>query len=433
VKHRSKVIPLAIVGVLGIFMVIFSATQLGGSPSDITGQVIANACEDTDGGSDYLVKGDTSGLNGPPFSMSTKYVERTDECSLESEYVLIEYYCLDDIVASQSVNCELIDESQEGDIYTCEDGACVIVGGGAEPDPTKPEFEWDELTPTGYMVGDASLGASFAIFADPGKGSLTLKWADIISAAPPIGLVYKYINVDTTLTSYDLASEPTIYFEVLDNWMLDNFVAASQIELQRLSYGEWTPLLTTEVSTLQQTSLTGTYFTAATPGFSYFAITVPVYEINDTPLVLDGPECGDGIVDYSEDCEEGDDLTCADYLGNPSCTGLVTCSYCNWDSYDCYCACDTTTQPQPGEWLECEEGEQVRSIYSCDTTSGEWEASEETQECSGSNLMWILIIAGTILVVGGIVFALFFYFRAKSGPAVAPVVKPALKPAKPQL
>lgn len=85
------------------------------------------------------------------------------------------------------------------------------------------------------------------------------------AAQKPEGEVFQYMNIEKiniTISRVDLE------FFVTKKWVSDNSINVSTIALSRLS-GNWTRLATAETGE----DFSNFYFSSATPGFSYFAIT----------------------------------------------------------------------------------------------------------------------------------------------------------------
>jgi len=99
-----------------------------------------------------------------------------------------------------------------------------------------------------------------------------LKNTSTFSNSAASGTVYKNINIWVGKTGYateENIKDPTIGFRVDREWLLDNDIDQSSVELQRYSEGTWNKL-STEMSDSDENYL---YFEAKTPGFSPFAIT----------------------------------------------------------------------------------------------------------------------------------------------------------------
>jgi PGF-pre-PGF domain-containing protein len=86
-----------------------------------------------------------------------------------------------------------------------------------------------------------------------------------------------------TLDNTEGLEKAKIKFKITKEWMTNNNYNTEDITLQRLVDGEWTELETT----YQNDTTTHNYFTAITPGFSYFAITA---QPGTTPTEEETPE-----------------------------------------------------------------------------------------------------------------------------------------------
>lgn len=87
-------------------------------------------------------------------------------------------------------------------------------------------------------------------------------------SADPSGAVYQYISITKENISDSQITSATIEFRVNKTWMSANGIPDAGVTLNRYSGGAWTALSTTPTQTDAQYS----YFSAASPGFSYFAI-----------------------------------------------------------------------------------------------------------------------------------------------------------------
>ena len=81
------------------------------------------------------------------------------------------------------------------------------------------------------------------------------------------GKVYKYIEISHDIAEPQIAAA-TIYFDVDKSWLSANNIDIDKVALNRYSGGKWTKLITSKSS---ETSDKASY-SAATPGFSVFAI-----------------------------------------------------------------------------------------------------------------------------------------------------------------
>lgn len=98
------------------------------------------------------------------------------------------------------------------------------------------------------------------------------------TGAPDLQKVYNYFNVvKENLNDQDISSAK-IKFKVQKSWMTSNGVDASSVALFRYSGGSWNQLTTTKLSE----DSNYTYFEAATPGFSYFAISLKTSQATTT-------------------------------------------------------------------------------------------------------------------------------------------------------
>ncbi|MCF7872447.1 tandem-95 repeat protein [Candidatus Woesearchaeota archaeon] len=113
------------------------------------------------------------------------------------------------------------------------------------------------------------------------------------------GNVYKYVSIDKQNMDNEDFNSALINFKVAKTWLSSNKLKTSEIALYRLT-DTWSELPTTFVSQDGDYA----YYTAETPGFSYFAVSIkgetpgttkPVVAINETAPFTD--EIIDGLVD----------------------------------------------------------------------------------------------------------------------------------------
>ncbi|QLC49417.1 PGF-pre-PGF domain-containing protein [Methanolobus zinderi] len=126
-----------------------------------------------------------------------------------------------------------------------------------------------------------------------------LKNTSTFSNSVASGTVYKNINIWVGKTGYateENIRDPVIGFRVDREWLLENDIDQSSLELQRYSGGVWNKL-STELCGSDEEYL---YFEAKTPGFSPFAITGMSTEIQTENIV-------DGTVLMEEEIETNED------------------------------------------------------------------------------------------------------------------------------
>jgi len=82
------------------------------------------------------------------------------------------------------------------------------------------------------------------------------------------GKVYRYIKIDTTNLNGSNIQTATIEFQVEKSWLTQSNIDPSTVSLYRFSGGVWNKLTTTKTSE----DANFVYYSATTPGFSYFAI-----------------------------------------------------------------------------------------------------------------------------------------------------------------
>ena len=105
-----------------------------------------------------------------------------------------------------------------------------------------------------------------------------------VSALPSgMGLVSYYLKIEATAQQVE---DATIEFKVSKLWVRANNIDATTVRLLRYSNGAWSELSTSQISDDEN----NIYFSAATPGFSVFAVTAmaqtSTQPSSDLPLLL---------------------------------------------------------------------------------------------------------------------------------------------------
>lgn len=134
--------------------------------------------------------------------------------------------------------------------------------------------------------------------------------ADVQNALNTVlsGKVYKYMTIDPKkFSNDDIDGTATVNFKVPSSWLSANGLGTDNVALFRYAGGTWTELETSYVNG----DGTNEYFTAVTPGFSYFAIG----ERGSQPVAVVAEE---GEV-AGEAAEEGEPEEAA----GPSSTGVI--------------------------------------------------------------------------------------------------------------
>ncbi len=96
------------------------------------------------------------------------------------------------------------------------------------------------------------------------------------------GAVYKTLQISERNVEKALKGTATISFKVEKTWLTDNKLSPEEVALHRYSDGQWKELATTKAS--EDDSYV--YYTAQTPGFSYFVI---AKKIGAVPAVVKKP------------------------------------------------------------------------------------------------------------------------------------------------
>ena len=129
-----------------------------------------------------------------------------------------------------------------------------------------------------------------------------LKNTSTFSNSAASGTVYKNINIWVGKTGYatkENIKDPAIGFRIDREWLLDNDIDQSSVELQRYSEGAWNKL-STEMSGSDEDYV---YFEAKTPGFSPFAITGMSTE-TQTGTTVEGTVLMEEEIETNEDSLE---------------------------------------------------------------------------------------------------------------------------------
>jgi uncharacterized protein YfdQ (DUF2303 family) len=93
--------------------------------------------------------------------------------------------------------------------------------------------------------------------------------------------MFKALEIDITNLNSSAIAYANITFQVDKNWLNNNSLDKNKVQLERYTTS-WTPLTTT----LDSEDDNYYYFTATTPGFSYFAITTEKTNESQTNWIL---------------------------------------------------------------------------------------------------------------------------------------------------
>ncbi len=128
--------------------------------------------------------------------------------------------------------------------------------------PTKFDFSGDAAIPVQSIMVTTNKGLSDA------EITVTSYDSTPSGVTPVQGRAFRYLSLDeSVLTNADLSSA-NISFRVEKGWLANNSLTPGEISLMHYVNGTWVKLDTA----LESSDAGYYYFTAATPGFSYFAI-----------------------------------------------------------------------------------------------------------------------------------------------------------------
>ena len=136
------------------------------------------------------------------------------------------------------------------------------------------------------------------ITKEPGKPASIVKTLN--------GEVFKYIRFDNINLSNSNMDKAVLNFQVEKVWMRSKNLSNGQIAIFRYdeSGQKWTELQTTYTGE----DAINAFFTAETPGFSYFAVSTTGAAIEP----VTGPVCGNSVVESGETCSScPSDVKCA--------------------------------------------------------------------------------------------------------------------------
>jgi len=134
------------------------------------------------------------------------------------------------------------------------------------PDSAKVISE-AELSPTGTMLTEIKIQVKERVIApELSVQKYDSKPADTTTGVP--GEVYRYMFISSTNLEDSNIQSANIKFKVGKDWLVENNLDASSVALYRYAGGAWSKLDTAKSG---EDGLYD-YYEAATPGFSYFAI-----------------------------------------------------------------------------------------------------------------------------------------------------------------
>jgi len=192
-------------------------------------------------------------------------------------------------------------------------------GGGGGSTTTNPSTSqsWDKITPGGTSImkvvtddfGVKEISINVINQANNVKIVIEKLAGKPASVTQTIeGKVYKYLNIKlTNLDNANIKGMVTVKFQVTQGWLLSNGVKADNIVLKRYANGVWNDLKTILLSTDTKNA----YYSAETPGFSYFAIgeksvapPAPAQPPAETPAAEETPPAEEPAAEETPPAEE---------------------------------------------------------------------------------------------------------------------------------
>ena len=169
-------------------------------------------------------------------------------------------------------------------------------GGGSSTTKTYSKVKADELKEYYPTVNVKVTRVAFKLKETINDVRLKVKKISLSSSIPrPDGEIYQYFEIDFNVERSKFAMSK-IEFEVDKEWINRKGLTKNDIKLMKYSGGSWISLATNIFS---ERNTRVNYEVTDANGFSDFAI---VGKVSTTGTTLLSNRCGNGIIDYNEDC-----------------------------------------------------------------------------------------------------------------------------------
>jgi len=288
-------------------------------------------------------------------------------------------------------------------------------GAGAAPAANRETatFQKVEIGAENTFIAKMFLGVTGITFVSKNVRSNVFLSVERLDGEPanlssePVGDVFLFLKISlANIGTSDLQSA-TIDFKVNKSWIDANSIDPASIKLYRYVGSEWVALDTA----LSSSDSEFYYYSASTPGFSYFAIAGMKEEAAPTKV---NEFCGDAICNNGENCStcEVDCWACPEeaVCGDGVCSSSESCTSCPSD-----CGACPVTKPVCGNNV-CDAGETSANCPSdCVKEAG-------AGGIGGNNLWLILGVLLAAAVAVGI-----FVVKSKMGKGKAGAVEPPKK------
>jgi len=261
---------------------------------------------------------------------------------------------------TQSCN-QWVDSNNCGEDYSGSNtrGCTYSHPSGPGPSYTPPKtYTFDRIEPGSPMTKEITEGVNVTIHVKNTVSNVDLVVSAMAEKPTEItktvkGKVYQYLQINSSGIADDNLEEASINFRVSKDWINQNNIDRDSITLHRYHENDWEGLETEFVTSDSDYY----YYTANTPGFSYFVIAGE--EITSPPVCNNNSICEAGIGENEENCPS-DCVSAPERLCAPSskrCSGneLQECNPLGtvWISKElCVYGCDSETlacNPSPPE------------------------------------------------------------------------------------